>query len=224
MDEENERGSAEMKESVELGTPVWEKYRSGDRKGEDAQHVALSEMLHADQLKERVEKDMWQAYHKDYRNAVREVERLRYECHLSAKNCGRCPAMYVYQALKLKDAKSREKYHETVSSEVGRMLEFSCWGKPIGRSFIPDHAWVYRVNMLYGIKNVEIPEKAKDKARLVLMGNLRFTKSGKLLLDRWFRSPGEFWAPASSMAVLRFVACVAVILGLPLETIDLDAK
>ena len=223
MDEENERGSAEMKESVELGTPVWEKYRSGDRKGEDAQHVALSEMLHADQLKERVEKDMWQAYHKDYRNAVREVERLRYECHLSAKNCGRCPAMYVYQALKLKDAKSREKYHETVSSEVGRMLEFSCWGKPIGRSFIPDHAWVYRVNMLYGIKNVEIPEKAKDKARLVLMGNLRFTKSGKLLLDRWFRSPGEFWAPASSMAGLRFVACVAVILGLPLETIDLDA-
>ena len=77
--------------------------------------------------------------------------------------------------------------------------------------------------MLYGIKNVEIPEKAKDKARLVLMGNLRFTKSGKLLLDRWFRSPGEFWAPASSMAGLRFVACVAVILGLPLETIDLDA-
>ena len=77
--------------------------------------------------------------------------------------------------------------------------------------------------MLYGIKNVEVPDRAKDKARLVLMGNLRFTREGKLLLDKWFRSPGEFWAPASSMAGLRFVASLAVVLNLPLETIDLDS-
>ena len=122
----------------------------------------------------------------------------------------------------LKDAKLRSEYEKTVKVEIGRMVDFGCWGRPVARQSIRNDAWVYRVNMLYGIKNVEIPEKSKDKARLVLMGNLRFTKSGKLLLDKWFRSPGEFWAPASSMAGLRMVAALAVILGLPIETIDLD--
>ena len=133
------------------------------------------------------------------------------------------PEAFVYQALKIKDAKTRATYVETVAKEVGRMLQFQCWGKPVARSSISPAAWVYRVNMLYGIKNAELPEKAKDKARLVLMGNLRFTKSGKLMLDRWFRTPGEFWAPASSMAGLRFVAAMAVLLGLPVKTIDLDS-
>ena len=133
------------------------------------------------------------------------------------------PEAFVYQALKIKDARDRSAYVETVAKEVGRMLEFQCWGKPVARSSISEAAWVYRVNLLYGIKNAEVPEKAKDKARLVLMGNLRFTKSGKLLLDRWFRTPGEFWAPASSMAGMRFVAALAVLMGLPVETIDLDS-
>ena len=130
---------------------------------------------------------------------------------------------HVYQSLRLKDAKLRSDYEKTVKVEIGRMVDFGCWGRPVARQSIRNDAWVYRVNMLYGIKNVEIPEKSKDKARLVLMGNLRFTKSGKLLLDKWFRSPGEFWAPASSMAGLRMVAALAVILGLPIETIDLDS-
>ena len=133
------------------------------------------------------------------------------------------PEAFVYQALKIKDAKTRTTYVETVAKEVGRMLQFQCWGKPVARSSISPAAWIYRVNMLYGIKNAELPEKAKDKARLVLMGNLRFTKSGKLMLDRWFRTPGEFWAPASSMAGLRFVAAMAVLMGLPVKTIDLDS-
>ena len=67
--------------------------------------------------------------------------------------------------------------------------------------------------MLYVIKNAEVPEKAMDKARLVLMANLRFAKSGKLLLDRLFFTPGEIWVPASSMAGMRFVAALAILMG-----------
>ena len=133
------------------------------------------------------------------------------------------PKALVNQMLRISDAKLRATYSETVGKEIGRMLQFSTWGPPIARSLIPDIAWVYRVNMLYGIKNAEHPDRAKDKARLVLQGNLRFTKSGRLKLDKWYRTPGEFWAPASSMAGFRLIVAIGTILGHPVETIDLDA-
>ena len=133
------------------------------------------------------------------------------------------PVGMVHQMLKIKEAKLRPEYSATIGKEIGRMLQFQTWGPPQARTLIPDTAWIYRVNMLYGIKNAEHPERAKDKARLVLQGNLRFTKEGKLKLDRWYRTPGEFWAPASSMAGFRLVVAIGTIQGHPVETIDLDA-
>ena len=216
QDEEEEKQAPDEQESIDLGAVEWEIY----------QH---NKSAYAANPEDGISRS---SFREDFRNALHAASQYRstwsYACETNYLEGQHLipylrAHMYVYQPLKLKDAKQRKEYAETVAKEVGRMMEFCCWGRPVARSSIPDNSWVYRVNLLYGIKNAEMPDKQKDKARLVLMGNLRFTKSGRLLLDRWFRTPGEFWAPASSMAGLRFVAALAVILGLPLETIDLDS-
>ena len=131
---------------------------------------------------------------------------------------------YVVKVLNIKDAKAtRPKYSETVASELKRHMDFSCYGKPVARSTIPDDAIIYRGKLIYGIKHWEHVEMHKDKARLIVQGCLRVTKEGKVMLERYFKAPGEFWAPTSSLAGFRFVCCLAAILGLKVTTIDLDS-
>ena len=131
---------------------------------------------------------------------------------------------HVVKVMALKEAKlKRPKYHETVAAEVGRHMEFATYGKPVPRSSVPIYAVIYRGKMIYGIKHWETPELHKDKARLVVQGCIRITKAGKVILEKHFKRPGEFWAPSSSMAGFRFICAVAAIFGLDVETIDLDS-
>ena len=233
QDEEQERQDEkwEDQQPVDLGAVEWEIYQ---HKPKSASANASQTVPNGPATEPGDSSSHRSSFREDFRSALHAASTHRsawsYACENQWTQGERLipylrAHMYVYQPLKLKDAASRKDYAETVAKEVGRMMEFCCWGRPVARSSIPDGSWVYRVNLLYGIKNAEMPvgQGQKDKARLVLMGNLRFTKAGRLLLDRWFRTPGEFWAPASSMAGLRFVAALAVILGLPLETIDLDS-
>ena len=129
----------------------------------------------------------------------------------------------VVKVFKLREAQQcRPKYAETVAAELGRHMEFSTYGKPIAKSNTPYGSVYYKGKMIYGVKNWETPAEQKDKARLVIQGCIRVTRTGKVLLEKNFKSPGEFWAPNSSMAGLRLVAAVGAILGLPIRTIDLD--
>jgi len=131
---------------------------------------------------------------------------------------------YVVKTMSTKEAKAtRPKFKETVATEVGRHMEFGSYGRPVPRMSLPAWAIIYRGKLIYGIKHWETPELHKDKARLVVQGCIRITKTGKVLLEKHFKSPGEFWAPTSSMAGFRFVCAVAAIFGLDVETIDLDA-
>ena len=224
MDEEYTR-SGNGDEPIELGEYEVVKYRAGDSYAEVAEAMAAdrNDTVRSYQ-KNALEKHRSHTEAASRRPAEKSLGNTSGEFdYLKSRGERGYADAHVYEPLRLKDCRSRPDYTKTVGAEIGRMINFECWGKPVARGSIPDAAWVYRVNMLYGIKNAEVPDKRKDKARLVLMGNLRFTKTGKLLLDKWFRSPGEYWAPASSMSGFRFVAAVAVILGLPLETIDLDS-
>ena len=129
----------------------------------------------------------------------------------------------VVKVFALKDAKnSRPKYKETVAAELGRHMEFSTYGKPIAKQKTPYHSVFYRGKLIYGVKNWETPAEHKDKARMVIQGCIRVTRLGKVLLEKHFKKPGEFWAPNSSMAGLRLVSSVGVIHGEPIKTIDLD--
>ena len=130
----------------------------------------------------------------------------------------------VVKVFALKDAKqTRANYKETVAKELGRHMEFSTYGKPVAKSSTPTRSVFYRGKLIYGVKNWETPAEHKDKARLVVQGCLRVTRTGKVLLEKHFKKPGEFWAPNSSMAGFRLVTAVGAIQGLPVQTIDLDS-
>jgi hypothetical protein len=81
----------------------------------------------------------------------------------------------------------------------------------------------YRGKLIFGVKHFELPGQQKDKARMVVQGCIRLTRRGKVMLEKNFKAPGEFWAPNSSMAGLRLVVSVAAIQGVPVHTVDLDS-
>ena len=128
----------------------------------------------------------------------------------------------VVKVLSIKEAKERDKYAATVAAELGRHMEFSTYGKPVAKSLTPRSSVFYRGKLIYGVKNWETPEARKDKARMVIQGCIRVTREGRVLLEKHFKKPGEFWAPNSSMAGLRLVCSVGAIYGHGVDTIDLD--
>ena len=130
---------------------------------------------------------------------------------------------FVVKTMTLKEAANRPKYKETVAAEVGRHLQFGSFGKPICKITVPASAIIYKGKMIYGVKNWETLELHKDKARFVVQGCIRITKSGRVMLEKYFKKPGEFWAPTSSMAGFRFVCCIGAIYGRDACTIDLDS-
>ena len=130
----------------------------------------------------------------------------------------------VTKVLNLGEARKRPGYQAAMSKEVGRFLQFKSWGRPVPRCSVPGHAKIHRAKPIYGVKHWELPEEEQvDKARLIVQGNIRVTKEGKILLEKWFKRKGDYWAPVSSMSGLRLVVSCSVIQELELETIDLDS-
>ena len=130
---------------------------------------------------------------------------------------------HVVKVFSLKEAKKRPKYAETVNKQVGSLMGHHTWGPPDAMMAIPLESVIYRGKLIYGVKNWENPELWKDKARVVVQGCLRITRDGKILLEKWFKKAGEFWAPTSSMAGARFIVTMSVIYGRVIETTDLDS-
>ena len=130
---------------------------------------------------------------------------------------------HVVKVLNIKEAKERESYEKTVTKELGSLMDLHCWGKPQAWSGVPEDALIFKGKMIYGVKHWEIKSSQKDKARIVVQGVVRVTKAGKVQLEKFFKQPGEFWAPTSSMAGLRFVTSIATIQGRKVMTIDLDS-
>ena len=130
---------------------------------------------------------------------------------------------HVVKVFSMKEAKQRPKYAETVAKQVGSLMGHHTWGPPDPLSTLPGTALMYRGKLIYGCKHWEDPEMHKDKARVVVQGCLRITKDGRILLEKWFKKAGEFWAPTSSMAGARFITALSTIYARIMETTDLDS-
>ena len=54
---------------------------------------------------------------------------------------------------------------------------------------VPEDAIIYKGKLIYGIKHSELPELSqKDKARMIAQGCIRITKSGKIILEKYFKT------------------------------------
>jgi len=122
------------------------------------------------------------------------------------------------------EARKRPEYRKTVLKELEALLDFHCWGRPVPWSGVPDDAVIYKGKLIYGVKHDAKEEgRQKDKARCTVQGCIRILKNGKVVLEQYYKTKGEYWAPTSSLAGLRLVIAVAAILGVPVVTIDLDS-
>ena len=129
----------------------------------------------------------------------------------------------VTKVIPWKEAKLRPGFSTAVKNEVGRMLQFHAYGKPVPRSRVPKDGRIYRGKGVYAVKHWETVNEQADKCRLVVQGNIRILPNGKIHLDRWHRKKGEFWAPVGSLAGLRLVVCMSAVQSLDLQSIDLDS-
>ena len=131
---------------------------------------------------------------------------------------------HVTKLLTPAEAKARPNYKETVANEMGRFFQFASWGKPVPRFSVDPGARIHRCKMIYSVKHAEMDEIfQRDKARFIVQGCLRFTRDGKVRLERWYKTPGQYWAPVGSLAGLRVVSAFGVIQDIQNETIDLDS-